>query len=269
MTMKSDLSVAASAPRQRGSGRSYQKPQPLYQRIKSYVADRIANGTWKAGDRVPSEHELAATLGASRLTVHRAFRELTAAGILSRLHGVGTFVSKPGAASTIVRLHNIADEIRRRGDRLSVKVHRLAKIKATRHLAACFEIEPRDELFHSLIVYSANDLPVQLEDRHVSPEFAPEFLKQDFRAQSTTDYLQSIALATEALLMIEAVRPDANTCKLLDMPGDEPCLTVTRQTRVGELVTTHTRFFHPGSRHRITSHFDFRAEHGAELNRQR
>jgi DNA-binding GntR family transcriptional regulator len=53
------------------------------------------------------------------------------------------------------------------------------------------------------------------------------------------------------------------------MPADEPCLTVTRQTRVRELVTTYTRFYHPGSRHRITSHFDFRAEHGAEPGRQR
>jgi GntR family histidine utilization transcriptional repressor len=233
---------------------------PLYERIKVYVTDRVADGTWKVGDKLPSEHELAATLGTSRLTVHRAFRELTAAGVLTRLHGVGTFVAPAKPASTIVRLHNIADEIRERGDRFSVRVYRLARISATEELAARFEIAPRDDLFHSIIVYSANDLPIQLENRYVSPVFAPDFLNQDFLQKSTTDYLQAIALATEALMVIEAQMPDAETRRLLDISRNEPCLVVMRQTRVQDLVTTYTRFYHPGSRHRIASHFDFRAQ---------
>ncbi len=235
------------------------KPMPLYERVKTYVTNGIARGAWKVGDRLPSEHELAATLGASRLTVHRAFRELAGNGVLSRVHGVGTFVAPPKPISTIVRLHNIADEIRERGDRLSTRVHRLIRVRAGAELAARFEIAPKDYLFHSIIVYSANDVPLQLEHRHVSPAFAPDFLKQDFANRSTTDYLQAIAMATEANLMIEAQMPDADICRLLKMDKDEPCLVVTRQTRVDRLVTTFTRFYHPGSRHRISSHFDFRA----------
>lgn len=250
---------AAEARRDRAQADDRDRPMPLYERIKTYVTDRIANGTWKTGDRVPSEHELAATLGASRLTVHRAFRELASAGVLTRLHGVGTFVAPPKPASTIVRLHNIADEIRERGDRFSAKVHRLARVRAGEELAARFEIAPKDELFHSVIVYAANGVPLQLEDRYVSPAFAPDFLKQDFVSKSTTDYLQAIALATEASLEIEAQMPDAETCRLLDIARSEPCLVVTRQTWVQDLVTTYTRFFHPGSRHRIASHLDFRA----------
>jgi GntR family histidine utilization transcriptional repressor len=243
------------------NSRENHKPMPLYERIKTYVTDRIANGTWKSGDKVPSEHELAAMLGASRLTVHRAFRELAAAGILNRLHGVGTFVAPQKPVSTIVRLHNIADEIRERGDRFSARVHRLARVRADEELAARFEIAPGDELFHSIIVYSANDVPVQLEDRYVSPVFAPDFLKQDFVSRSTTDYLQAIAVATEALLVIEAQMPDAQTRRLLQISRSEPCLVVMRRTRVHDLVTTYTRFFHPGSRHRIASHYDVRMRH--------
>lgn len=233
-------------------------PMPLYEQIKSYVLDRIENGTWKAGDRVPSENELAATLGASRLTVHRAFRELAAAGVLTRLHGVGTFVAPPKPASAIVTLHNIADEIRERGDRASARVHRLARIRANRELAAQFDIAPNSDLFHSVIVYSANGIPVQLENRYVLPVFAPDYLEQDFLLQSTTDYLQSIARATTATLVIEALMADAETCRLLEMSRKEPCLVVTRQTRVQDLITTYTRFYHPGSRHRISSELDFR-----------
>lgn len=231
---------------------------PLYERIKSHVMERIRDGTWKVGDKLPSEHELAAALGASRLTVHRAFRELTTAGVLTRLHGVGTFVAPTKPASTIVRLHNIADEIRERGDHLSTRVNRLEMIKATRDLARHFEAAPGADLFHSVIVYSANGVPVQLEDRYVSPAFAPDYLKQNFLTQSTTDYLQSIARATAARLEIEALMADAEVCRLLEIPRNEPCLVVTRRTWVQDSVTTYTRFFHPGSRHRISSELDFR-----------
>lgn len=234
------------------------RPMPLYERIKTFVVERISDGTWKAGDKVPSEHELAVALGASRLTVHRAFRELATAGVLTRLHGVGTFVAPKKPASMIIKLHNIADEIRERGDQLSTKVHRLNAIKATRDLARYLEVDPGAALFHSVIVYSANGIPVQLEDRYVSPAFAPEYLKQDFSTQSTTDYLQSIARATLARLEIEALMADAETSRLLEMPKNEPCLAVTRRTWVQDLVTTYTRFIHPGSRHRISGELDFR-----------
>ena len=256
----SPSSSSASSNRRRLQSKAAPKglPVPLYERIKSYVTDRISSGIWKAGEKVPSENELASMLGASRLTVHRAFRELTDVGVLSRLHGVGTFVAEPKPVSTIVKLHNIADEIRERGDRLSVKVHKLQKIRASEELAEHFEVPGKTELFHSVIVYFSNDVPVQIEDRHVSAEFAPDFMKQDFNTRSTTDYLQSIARATEALLVIEAMPPSVECCRLLEIPRKEPCLVVTRQTRVKNLVTTYTRFYHPSSRHRIVSHFDFR-----------
>jgi GntR family histidine utilization transcriptional repressor len=233
-------------------------PMPLYERIKTYVTDHISSGEWKAGDRVPSENELAGTIGASRLTVHRAFRELADIGVLNRLHGVGTFVAEQKPMSAIVTLHNIADEIRERGDRLSVKVHKLHKVRANEELAEHFEVQVKSELFHSLVAYSSNDVPVQLEDRYVSPAFAPDFLKQDFTRGSTTDYLQAIAMATEASMIIEAMTPTEEFCRLLEMPRTEPCLVVTRNTRVHLLATTFTRFYHPSSRHRIISHFDIR-----------
>lgn len=236
-------------------GRSAQiRPMPLYERIKGYVIDRIADGTWKEGEQVPSEHALAATLGASRLTVHRAFRELSTAGILTRLHGVGTFVAPAKPASTIVKLHNIADEIRERGDKFSAKVHRLTVTSATSELAARFACAQNADLYHSVIVYFANDVPVQVEDRYVSPAFAPDYLKQDFVSQSTTDYLQAIARATDASLVIEALMADSEICRLLDISKKEPCLVVTRRTWVNDLITTYTRFFHPGSRHRIVGY---------------
>ncbi len=80
-------------------------PGPLYRKVKKIIKDRIVSGQWPPEDRIPSENQLVSTLGVSRMTVNRALRELTAEGYLTRVQGVGTFVSprKPVAAMLDIR----------------------------------------------------------------------------------------------------------------------------------------------------------------------
>lgn len=228
-------------------------PLPLYEQIKIHVLERIADGTFRAGAKIPSENQLAAELGASRLTAHRALRELTVHGVLQRIAGVGTFVAPPRASSTFVLLHNIADDIRKRGEVLSIRVHAIERSAANPEIAQSLGISSGAPVFHSVIVYCANGIPIQLEDRFVSPEFAPAFLEQDFTKHSTTDYLQAIARPTRTEHEIQAALPSANEAKFLDVAESDPCLVVSRRTWVGSTVTTFTRFIHPGKRHTLVT----------------
>jgi GntR family histidine utilization transcriptional repressor len=227
-------------------------PAPLYEQVKAYVLERIASGTFQPGQRIDSENELAAALGVSRLTVHRGLRELTSQGILQTVHGVGTFVAPPRPASPLIRLHNIADEIRERGQRLTILVHELSSRKPPVEVARQAEIGVEQTVFHSVLVYSADGVPVQIEERYVLPQFAPDYLEQDFQQRSTTDYLQSIAAPTRYENDIQAVLPGAKEARLLEISRSEPCLLLRRCTWVHERVTTVSRFLHPGSRHRFT-----------------
>jgi DNA-binding GntR family transcriptional regulator len=61
------------------------------------ILDAVASGEIAPGDPVPSTAELAARLGISADTIRRAFRELTALGILYRVAGPGYFTG-PAAA---------------------------------------------------------------------------------------------------------------------------------------------------------------------------
>jgi len=229
------------------------QPLPLYEQIKQHVMAGISDGSYRPGEKIPSENELVTTFGTSRLTVNRALRELSSSGVLKRVHGVGTFVAAPKAASTLIRIHNIADDIRGRRQALSIRVHNLSRIKATAEIAGRMNVSRGDPLFHSLLVYCANNVAIQIEDRYVAPGFAPDYLKQDFTRQSTTDYLQLIAQPTEAEHEMQAIAPNAVEAGLLDVPAIEPCLLVTRKTWVNGSVTTFTRFIHPGSRHTFFS----------------
>jgi GntR family transcriptional regulator, arabinose operon transcriptional repressor len=72
-------------------------PVPLYQQLLNEVRDRISTGEWKVGSRLPSETELASSLGVSRVTIRQALGAAVEAGLLVRARGKGTFVA-PAAA---------------------------------------------------------------------------------------------------------------------------------------------------------------------------
>jgi len=64
-----------------------------FRAIFASLQSSIANGKYKAGQRIPSEAQLSRTFGTSRLTVGRALNELEAAGLIQRRAGSGSYVS--------------------------------------------------------------------------------------------------------------------------------------------------------------------------------
>jgi GntR family transcriptional regulator len=67
--------------------------KPLYQKVRETLTQRIADGRWKAGQIVPSETQIAADLGVSQGTIRKALDDMTAARLLVRQQGRGTFVA--------------------------------------------------------------------------------------------------------------------------------------------------------------------------------
>ncbi|HVC15882.1 MAG TPA: GntR family transcriptional regulator [Rhodanobacter sp.] len=124
------------------TGTTKPKPAPLYEQVKDYILARIANGTWADGARVPSENDLVENLGFSRMTVHRALRELSADGLLSRIPGVGTFVAAPTPRSDLLEIRDNAEDIIARGHRHRACVVRLESVRADLSLATTFELRP-------------------------------------------------------------------------------------------------------------------------------
>lgn len=56
------------------------------------IKQDIANETWKAGDKIPSEAELAEMFGVNRLSVRMALQKLSTLGLIETRVGEGSFV---------------------------------------------------------------------------------------------------------------------------------------------------------------------------------
>ncbi|MDX3927138.1 MAG: histidine utilization repressor [Shinella sp.] len=228
---------------------------PLYEKVKDYVLANIGSGKWGRDHKLPSEHELVAALGVSRMTVHRALRELTSEGYLLRIQGVGTFVAPPKPQSTLIEVANIANEIAERGARHRAQVIVLETTKPSPELLLAFEATRHMAVGHSLILHYENDVPVQLEERFVNLNLVPDYEKQDFEKTATYDYLQRSTPMTEVEHVISAIHPDEETARLLMLEPGDACLLLHRRTWSGTTVATVNKLTYAGSRYSLGSRY--------------
>jgi GntR family histidine utilization transcriptional repressor len=214
--------------------------KPRYQQLKEMIIGRISSGDLRPSDRVPSENELVESMQVSRMTANRALRELTDEGYVDRVAGRGTFVADFRARSHVLEVQNIADEIARRGHRHSCEVIRQ---------------EQGLDVFHLMLVHYESGAPIQVEDRHVVSDFAPDCLEQDFEAITPSAYLTAIAPLQEAEQVVRAAMPNAGVRQRLQMADGEPSLVVLRRTWAHGRPVTFARLHHPGSRYEMTGHY--------------
>lgn len=231
------------------------KRPPAFQAIKNHVLAKIHEGVWKEGEAIPGEEALAREFGVSRMTVNRAIRELSDEQIVERIQGSGTYVAQQKYQSTVVEIRNIADEIAARGHKHRSELHRLERMKSGEALGRRFGLQADEVLFHSVVVHFENELPIQVEDRHVNPGVAPDYLAQDFSSLTPNAYLMRVAPLQGVHFEIEACLPPPHIREMLHMPATEPCLVLHRQTQSMGQVASVAVMWHPASRYRFTGHF--------------
>lgn len=67
-------------------------PTPLYFQLYTMLKTGIIDGTFRRGDRLPTEKELSDQFGVSRITAKRSLDELAAEGLVERRRGKGTHI---------------------------------------------------------------------------------------------------------------------------------------------------------------------------------
>lgn len=232
-----------------------EEPKPHYLKLKHYILRHITNGDWPPQSRVPSENELVVKFGVSRMTVNRALRELTDAGVVSRVQGVGTFVAGPKAESAMFEVRSIREEILARGQGHKVDVLICEAVSARPATARQFGLPTGSELFHSRLLHLADDKPLQLEDRFVNPVCAPDYLDIDFQVEIPHQYLMRIAPLQRTEHVIEAEAANKRLAKVLGLAFGDPTIALSRRTWSRGHVASFVRLTHPAAKYRFVGAF--------------
>ena len=76
------------------TGSGYDPSVLEYMRIAQAIEDRIRRGELRPGDKLPSEHAIAAEYEVAYSTARRAMKELRDRGLINTVWGKGTFVAQ-------------------------------------------------------------------------------------------------------------------------------------------------------------------------------
>lgn len=81
------------------------RPVPMWQQVADHLRDQILNGTYPAGQPLPSEEALAAEFGVSRPTIREGVKTLVAEGLVEVARPRGTTVRDPFGRPTRTEHH--------------------------------------------------------------------------------------------------------------------------------------------------------------------
>ena len=145
---------------------------PRYFQLAAAMRKAITSGALRAGEAIESERRLATLTGMSRVTIRHAIEELLRAGLLSRRHGSGTYVSER-IDQPLSLLSSFSEDVRMRGGRAgSVWISR-ETVAPTPHEAFALGLRPGGLVVRLKRVRTANNEPLAIENAVVPAELLP------------------------------------------------------------------------------------------------
>ena len=151
---------------------------------------------------------------------------------MTRVAGVGTFVTEAQTKGHLVEVRNIAEEVRERGHSYSNIVVTHESVALTRGIACSNGIIEQHvkSVYHTTIVHREDNRMLQVEDRYVNAQTVPEYIQIDLKQTTPAAYLLANVPLHKVEHTVRAAMPSQTIKKLLQMDDNVPCLILDRRT---------------------------------------
>ncbi|WP_242538545.1 GntR family transcriptional regulator [Trinickia acidisoli] len=161
--------------------------QPLYEIVRAGILERLRTGEWVAGDKIPTEPQLAEAFGVGIGTIRRAVEELVAERLLIRRAGRGTIVAKFADEHAFDQYFNFVD---RDGQAVHVTAQllRFRKERATPALASILKLERGARLVSAENLRLRDGMPVMLDHLWIPLDVFPSLSAETFAARHGSIY---------------------------------------------------------------------------------
>ncbi len=136
---------------------------PKYVAIRRWLSAHIAAGDFARGEQLPSEHELMAQFGCSRVTVRQALDDLRRIGAIESQRGKGYFVSRLTAIHNLQRLQSFGEIMAPFGVETRSDVLDMMEKPANREVADALSLETGETVTRIERLRIAGDTIVSLD----------------------------------------------------------------------------------------------------------
>ncbi|WP_368503271.1 GntR family transcriptional regulator [Alkalihalophilus sp. As8PL] len=134
--------------------------KPLYEQLKNDIQRKIKAGELKPGDQLPSERELVDLYQISRITVRQAINLAEKEGLVTRAHGVGTFIAKPKIKQELTSFNDFQSTLQQQGLIASTKLHGVETISSDFQLSRLLDINVMEKVINLELVGYGDERPV-------------------------------------------------------------------------------------------------------------
>ena len=207
------------------------------------------------GTAIPSERQLSADLGVSRLTLRAALDDLAREGYLVRRRGSGTYIQQPKIAQELT-MTSFSEDMRRRGMVPGSRTLSLARELAGARLGRALQVSPGDRILVIKRLRLADGETMAIETLHLPEALVPGLEAKDLDNGSVYELLAErygihISEGTQA---IEPTVTNEEESKALGVPLHSPAFLFERTSRDLEGRTVEfVQSVYRGDRYRIVT----------------
>ena len=218
------------------------------------------------GHAIPSERQLSADLGVSRLTVRAALADLAREGYLVRRRGSGTFVREPKIAQELT-MTSFSEDMRRRGMRPAARTLSLRTVLAGARLGRSLNVSPGERVVIAKRLRLADEETMAIETLHVPesvvPGLTPRDLEGSFYDLLAERYGIEIAGGVQT---IEPTVTGEEESEALGVPLHSPAFLFERTSRAEDgRIVEFVQSIYRGDRYRLVTELSRRGRVAGNL----
>ena len=225
-------------------------PRPKHVQLRDLLVE-LATHELGPDAAIPSERELMTTYDVSRATVRKAIESLIADGLLRRIHGKGTFVTRPRLESRL-HLASFSQDMRRRGLTPSTRSLGIELRRPPSYVARALDLGRAGKAWWLERVRLADGRPIALEQGWYPERLLPDLDGHDL-AGSLYDVLRDAydlgIDGAEQTLWGETA--DAVVAQRLDAPLHTPLLVFRRVSTAAGSPIEHVVSRYRGDRYQL------------------
>lgn len=207
---------------------------PLYYQLENVLREKITSGTFRGGERLPTESDLIEEYGVSRITVRQALQSLSDDGLIERKQGRGTYISarksRKRKFTGVIHLTGSLDELIEMGMETPVKVLEMNRVEADSHEAELLEIKVKTPIYRLKRLRMHEGKPFGLIVNYLPEEIGAKLTMEELSSGALLHTMEA-KLGYEldnALQEIHAELADPYVAKLLDVRVGTALLSIER-----------------------------------------
>ncbi len=206
------------------------QPTPLYHQIFLQLRGEIESGQRVVGSRLPTEQELSASFGVSRITARRALDELAQAGLVARKQRIGTIVTfRPPVKAIEGDIDQAMESLIAFGRATQVKLIEIGAVPAAPPLSDILRVESDAPLLRAVRIRWMEGEPLGHYVSHVPEDLGVKLTRAALNKTPMLALIQEAGIKIGAAdQTITATLADASLASLLHVDIGSPLLRVSR-----------------------------------------